>query len=123
VAVLYVAARSPWRRGVQIDPEGRCLNTEFIAATDLGDWQDAILVPRDTPIEVNSEELFKWGGIANIDSWPKDVLDERRRKKIRTRGSVSSPISSSSSCSVGLRLGRAPRPNDWLSKPVALPAS
>ena len=66
--------------------EGRCLNTEFIAATDLGDWQDAILVPRDTPIEVNSEELFKWGGIANIDSWPKDVLDERRRKKIRTRG-------------------------------------
>jgi FAD binding domain-containing protein len=86
VAVLYVAARSPWRRGVQIDPEGRCLNTEFIAATDLGDWQDAILVPRDTPIEVNSEELFKWGGIANIDSWPKDVLDERRRKKIRTRG-------------------------------------
>jgi 3-oxosteroid 1-dehydrogenase len=66
--------------------EGRCLNTEFIAATDLGDWEDAILVPRDTPIEVNSEELFKWGGIANIDSWPKDVLDERRRKKIRTRG-------------------------------------
>jgi 3-oxosteroid 1-dehydrogenase len=66
--------------------EGRCLNTEFIAATDLGDWQDAILAPRDTPIEVNSEELFKWGGIANIDNWPKDVLDERRRKKIRTRG-------------------------------------
>jgi 3-oxosteroid 1-dehydrogenase len=66
--------------------EGRCLNTEFIAATDLGDWQDAILVPRDTPIEVNSEELFKWGGIANIDNWPKDVLDDRRRKKIRTRG-------------------------------------
>ena len=66
--------------------EGRCLNTEFIAATDLGEWQDAILAPRDTPIEVNSEELFKWGGIANIDNWPKDVLDERRRKKIRTRG-------------------------------------
>jgi 3-oxosteroid 1-dehydrogenase len=66
--------------------EGRCLNTEFIAATDLGDWQDAILAPRDTPIEVNSEELFKWGGIANIDNWPKDILDERRRKKIRTRG-------------------------------------
>jgi 3-oxosteroid 1-dehydrogenase len=66
--------------------EGRCLNTEFIAATDLGDWQDAILVPRDTPIEVNSEELFKWGGIANIDNWPRDVLDDRRRKKIRTRG-------------------------------------
>ncbi len=66
--------------------EGRCLNTDFIAATDLGDWQDAILVPRDTPIEVNSEELFKWGGIANIDHWPKDILDDRRRKKIRTRG-------------------------------------
>ena len=66
--------------------EGRCLNTEFIAATELGDWQDAILVPRDTPIEVNSEELFKWGGIANIDNWPKDVLEDRRRRKIRTRG-------------------------------------
>src|SRR5712691_9651060 len=66
--------------------EGRCLNTEFIAATDLGDWQDAILAPRDTPIEVNSEELFKWGGIANIDNWPKEILEERRRKKIRTRG-------------------------------------
>ena len=50
--------------------EGRCLNTDFIAATDLGDWRDAILAPRDTPIEVNSEELFKWGGIANIDNWP-----------------------------------------------------
>jgi 3-oxosteroid 1-dehydrogenase len=66
--------------------EGRCLNTDFIAATDLGAWQDSILAPRDTPIEVNSEELFKWGGIANFDNWPKDVLHERRRKKIRTRG-------------------------------------
>ena len=45
-----------------------------------------ILAPRDTPIEVNSEELFNWGGIANINNWPKDVLEERRRKKIRTRG-------------------------------------
>jgi len=66
--------------------EGRCLNTEFIAATDLGEWQDSILIPRDTPIEVNSEELFNWGGIANINNWPKDVLEERRRNKIRTRG-------------------------------------
>src|SRR5712671_147465 len=66
--------------------EGRCLNTDFIAATDLGEWQDSILAPRDTPIEVNSEELFNWGGIANINNWPKDVLEERRRKKIRTRG-------------------------------------
>ena len=66
--------------------EGRCLNTDFIAATDLGIWQDSILAPRDTPIEVNSEELFNWGGIANINNWPKDVLEERRRNKIRTRG-------------------------------------
>jgi 3-oxosteroid 1-dehydrogenase len=66
--------------------EGRCLNTEFIAATDLGKWQDAILTPRDTPIEVNSEELFKWGGIANIDNWPKEIVEDRRRQKIRTRG-------------------------------------
>jgi succinate dehydrogenase/fumarate reductase flavoprotein subunit len=66
--------------------EGRCLNTDFIAATDLGEWQDSILAPRDTPIEVNSEELFNWGGIANINNWPKDVLEERRREKIRTRG-------------------------------------
>jgi 3-oxosteroid 1-dehydrogenase len=66
--------------------EGRCLNTEFIAATDLGKWQDSILIPRDTPIEVNSEELFSWGGIANINNWPKDILEERRRNKIRTRG-------------------------------------
>lgn len=66
--------------------EGRCLNTEFIAATDLGEWQDSILSPRDTPIEVNSEELFKWGGIANINNWPKDILEERRRNKVRTRG-------------------------------------
>jgi succinate dehydrogenase/fumarate reductase flavoprotein subunit len=66
--------------------EGRCLNTEFIAATDLGTWQDSILAPRDTPIEVNSEELFNWGGIANINNWPKDILEERRRNKIRTRG-------------------------------------
>lgn len=66
--------------------EGRCLNTDFIAATDLGEWQDAILAPRDTPIEVNSEELFSWGGIANINNWPKAILEERRAKKIRTRG-------------------------------------
>src|SRR5437868_3647584 len=66
--------------------EGRCLNTEFIAATDLGNWQDSILAPRDTPIEVNSEELFNWGGIANFDNWPKEVLAERRQHKIRTRG-------------------------------------
>jgi 3-oxosteroid 1-dehydrogenase len=66
--------------------EGRCLNTEFIAATDLGAWQDSILAPRDTPIEVNSTELFEWGGIANINNWPKDIIEERRRKKIRTRG-------------------------------------
>jgi 3-oxosteroid 1-dehydrogenase len=66
--------------------EGRCLNTEFISATDLGEWQDAILAPRDTPIEVNSEELFEWGGIANINNWPKHILDDRRRKKIRSRG-------------------------------------
>jgi 3-oxosteroid 1-dehydrogenase len=66
--------------------EGRCLNTEFIAATDLGEWQDAILAPRDTPIEVNSTELFQWGGIANINNWPKDIMAERRQKKIRTRG-------------------------------------
>src|SRR4029079_8106645 len=66
--------------------EGRCLNTEFIAATDLGDWQDAILAPRDTPIEVNSEELFTWGGIANIDNWPKDILEDRRPRQVRTRG-------------------------------------
>src|SRR3979409_1616076 len=66
--------------------EGRCLNTDFIAATDLGDSQDTILAPRDTPIEVNSEELFKWGGIGNIDNWPKEILDDRRSRKIRTRG-------------------------------------
>jgi 3-oxosteroid 1-dehydrogenase len=66
--------------------EGRCLNTEFIAATDLGEWQDSILAPRDTPIEVNSEELFKWGGIANINNWPKEIIEERRRNKVRTRG-------------------------------------
>jgi 3-oxosteroid 1-dehydrogenase len=66
--------------------EGRCLNTDFIAATDLGAWQDSILAPRDTPIEVNSEELFKWGGIANFDNWPKDILAERRKNKVRTRG-------------------------------------
>jgi 3-oxosteroid 1-dehydrogenase len=66
--------------------EGRCLNTEFIAATELGEWQDAVLAPRDTPIEVNSEELFKWGGIANIDSWPKDIIADRRKRKVRTRG-------------------------------------
>jgi 3-oxosteroid 1-dehydrogenase len=66
--------------------EGRCLNTEFIAATDLGEWQDAILAPRDTPIEVNSTELFEWGGIANINNWPKHVIEERRRQKVRTRG-------------------------------------
>lgn len=66
--------------------EGRCLNTDFIAATDLGEWQDAILAPRDTPIEVNSTELFEWGGIANINNWPQDIMAERRQKKIRTRG-------------------------------------
>ena len=42
--------------------------------------------PRDTPIEVNSTELFQWGGIANINNWPKDIMAERRTKKIRTRG-------------------------------------
>ena len=66
--------------------EGRCLNTDFIAATELGDWQDSILAPRDTPIEVNSEELFRWGGIANIDNWPKETIEDRRRRKVRTRG-------------------------------------
>src|SRR5882672_5706236 len=66
--------------------EGRCLNTDFISATDLGECQDLILAPRDTPIEVNSEELFAWGGIANINNWPQDVLAERRARKIRTRG-------------------------------------
>src|SRR5712675_1561736 len=66
--------------------EGRCHNTEFIAATDLGEWQDSILIPRDTPIEVNSEELFNWGGIANINNWPKEIIEERRRNKVRTRG-------------------------------------
>ena len=66
--------------------EGRCLNTDFIAATDLGEWQDKILIPRDTPIEVNSTELFAWGGVTNMDKWPKDVLAERRAKKIRARG-------------------------------------
>jgi 3-oxosteroid 1-dehydrogenase len=66
--------------------EGRCLNTDFIAATDLGEWQDAILAPRDTPLDVNSEELIAWGGITNIDNWPKEIMDDRRRRKIRTRG-------------------------------------
>ncbi len=66
--------------------EGRCLNTELIAATELGDWQDSILIPRDTPIEVDAEELFKWGGLANLDNWPQDILKERRRNKVRARG-------------------------------------
>jgi hypothetical protein len=30
--------------------------------------------------------LFNWGGIANINNWPKHILEERRRNKIRTRG-------------------------------------
>jgi 3-oxosteroid 1-dehydrogenase len=66
--------------------EGRCLNTDFIAATDFAHWQEAILSPRDTPIEVNSEELFAWGGIANFDNRSKEVLEDRRRRQIRTRG-------------------------------------
>ena len=66
--------------------QGRCLNTDFIAATDLGEWQNSILAPRDTPIEVNSTELFEWGGIANISNWPKEIIEERRRNKVRTRG-------------------------------------
>jgi 3-oxosteroid 1-dehydrogenase len=66
--------------------EGRCLNTRFIAAIDLGEWQDRILAPRDTPLDVNSEELIAWGGITNIDNWPKDIMEDRRRRKLRTRG-------------------------------------
>jgi 3-oxosteroid 1-dehydrogenase len=66
--------------------EGRCLNVDFIAATDLGSWEDKILVPRDTPLDVNSEELIAWGGITNIDHWPKDIMADRRRRRIRTRG-------------------------------------
>jgi succinate dehydrogenase/fumarate reductase flavoprotein subunit len=66
--------------------EGRCLNTDFIAASDLGSWEDRILAPRDTPLDVNSEELIAWGGITNIDHWPKDIMADRRRRRIRTRG-------------------------------------
>lgn len=66
--------------------EGRCLNTLFIAATTLGEWQDSVLMPQDDEIAVNTEELINWGGITNIDKWPKDIIEERRRLKLRAKG-------------------------------------
>jgi 3-oxosteroid 1-dehydrogenase len=81
------AHRPLFRRGAGLRSRRAAVSTPTSSRRPiLASGKTPFSFPRDTPIEVNSEELFNWGGIANINNWPKDVLEERRRNKIRTRG-------------------------------------
>ena len=104
--------------------EGRCLNTDFIAATDLGDWQDSILAPRDTPIEVNSEELFKWGGHRQFRQLAEGHSGGAPQKQgSHPRRRRHHPFRQATAARAAWRSAPARAPSAWRSRTAASPAS
>lgn len=65
---------------------GRSIEPDLISANDLGAWKDSIFLPPHTPHELTVEEVIGWGGITNVDGWNAEVIEDRRRRRIRGRG-------------------------------------
>jgi 3-oxosteroid 1-dehydrogenase len=66
--------------------QGRMLEVELISANDLGEWRDAVAVWSQAPLEMTVTEKRKWGGINDPRAWDTDLLERRRRDRLRGRG-------------------------------------
>jgi 3-oxosteroid 1-dehydrogenase len=66
--------------------QGRMLEVELISANDLGDWKDSVAVWSQAPLEMTVTEKRKWGGVNDPRSWDTELLERRRREKLRGRG-------------------------------------
>jgi len=65
---------------------GRMLEVELISANDLGDWKDAVAVWSQAPLEMTVTEKRKWGGVNDPHNWDNELLERRRRDRLRGRG-------------------------------------
>jgi len=66
--------------------EGRTVEVELISGSELGEWQDRILLPDTTPYRVNLEEAVKWGGVESVDHWDPQTMREREKSDLRGMG-------------------------------------
>jgi 3-oxosteroid 1-dehydrogenase len=66
--------------------EGRSLEAELIARTELGSFQHKLVLPPTTPWHVTAEEQIRWGGMNRESEWDADLMAERRRLDMRGMG-------------------------------------
>jgi 3-oxosteroid 1-dehydrogenase len=66
--------------------QGRMLEVELISANDLGDWKDAVAIWSQAPLEMTVTEKRKWGGVNDPSNWDTELLERRRRDRLRGRG-------------------------------------
>ncbi len=65
---------------------GRLLEPEPISADELGTWAERVLIPANVPLEPTGAELLAWGGFMDATNWDQRVINERRSKRMWSRG-------------------------------------
>lgn len=65
---------------------GRMIEVEPISEDEAGPFSGRVVTPRDTPIGMLQEEEIAWGGRVNPAGWDTELLAERERQRLRTRG-------------------------------------
>lgn len=65
---------------------GRLLEPEPISAAELGKWADRIYLPSNVPLEPTGAELIAWGGFTDARHWKRDIIEERRKRRVWSRG-------------------------------------
>jgi 3-oxosteroid 1-dehydrogenase len=67
---------------------GRTLEPTLISADQLGALRDEIFLPPNEFPEVTSSEAIGWGGMSNLAGWDLKLVEERRKSRMRGRGSA-----------------------------------
>ena len=66
--------------------EGRMLEVDPFPAATLGEWQEKTRVGPHVPYGITHEEMFRWGGVANMMNWDYALMGERLTKDERCLG-------------------------------------
>lgn len=66
--------------------EGRLLEVEPFPAETLGDWQERTRVSPQMPYGITHDDMYEWGGSANILKWDFSVMAERLGRDERCLG-------------------------------------
>ncbi|MGH3759318.1 FAD-dependent oxidoreductase [Actinophytocola sp.] len=67
---------------------GRSIEAELISEHEIGELAGKVPVKPDESTHVTKDEASEWGGHQNLRAWDTELLEERRRQRIRGRGAA-----------------------------------